>query len=217
LFKADFHMHTKYSMDSALTPEDIVKRCLELGINCIAVSDHGTVEGGLRTREIAPFPVIVAEEILTTHGEIMGLFLTESIPSGIEVEDAIERIKAQGGLVNVPHAFDVMRPSALGGKILERIKKDVDVIEVFNARVVLPIYNKQAVNFAKKNNLPGTAGSDSHTLNELGHAWVEMPEFTGKEDFLPALRQGTIVGQLTNPFVHVHSVKNKILKKLNGW
>ena len=61
--------------------EKIVSRCLEIGINCIAISDHGTAEGALRMREIAPFPVIVAEEILTPHGEIMGMFLERLYPA----------------------------------------------------------------------------------------------------------------------------------------
>ena len=86
-------------MDCSMSLQQIIDRCLEKGINCIAIADHGTAEGGLKMRELAPFKVIVAEEILTPHGEIMGLFLEETVPSRISAEQAISRIRAQGGLV----------------------------------------------------------------------------------------------------------------------
>ena len=104
-------------MDSSNELEDIIKRCQELGINCIAVSDHGTAEGGRRMQELAPFPVIVAEEILTPHGEIMGMFLKETVPSNITVEEAIARIKEQDALVCIPHPFDTLRPPANGCRL----------------------------------------------------------------------------------------------------
>ena len=99
MLKADLHMHSEYSMDCNMPLEKIIERCQEVGVNCIALSDHGTAEGALKLREIAPFKVIVAEEVLTPHGEIMGLFLEETIPSGLSAEATIDRIKAQNGLV----------------------------------------------------------------------------------------------------------------------
>ena len=90
MLKADFHIHTKYSMDSQSELEDIIKRCQKLGINCIAIADHDAVEGGLLMQKIAPFKVIVAEEILTFSGEVMGMFLKERIASGIPLEKAID-------------------------------------------------------------------------------------------------------------------------------
>ena len=110
LLKADLHIHTEYSMDCNMPLKKIINRCLETGVNCIAIADHGTIEGALKMQTIAPFPVIVAEEILTLHGEIMGMFLTEGIPSGLSVEQTMSRIKAQGALVCIPHPFDIFRP-----------------------------------------------------------------------------------------------------------
>ena len=133
LLKADLHIHTEYSPDCNTPLEQIIKRCLEIGINCIAVSDHGTAEGALKMQTIAPFPVIVAEEILTPQGEIVGMFLKETIPSRLSVEQTISRIKAQGGLVCIPHPFDALRRSALDPKTIEKIVEQIDIIEVFNA------------------------------------------------------------------------------------
>jgi len=210
LLKADLHIHTEYSLDCTTPLDKIIKRCLELGINCIAIADHGTAEGALKMRDLAPFPVIVAEEILTPHGEIMGMFLEEGIPSGISVEQAISQIRAQGGLVCIPHAFDIFRPSALDSKIVKKLAGQIDVMEVFNARSPLLQSSAKASEFAQKYGITKSAGSDAHTLSEIGNAYVEMPEFNGKDDFLQALVKGKICGHRTNPVTHISSAWAKL-------
>lgn len=206
MLKADLHIHTEYSMDCNTPLEQVINRCLETGINCIAVADHGTTEGALKMQSIAPFPVIIAEEVLTTHGEIMGLFLKETIPSGQSVEKTISQIRAQGGLVNIPHPFDMLRHSALDGRIIEEIVEHIDTIEVFNARCILLRSSIKAQIFAEKYGIPKSAGSDAHTLQEIGNAYVEMPEFNGRDDFLDALEKGKISGRRTNPLIHFNSL-----------
>ena len=153
-------------------------------------------------QSIAPFPVIVAEEILTPHGEIMGMFLKETIPSGLPVNEVISQIRAQGGLVCIPHPFDTLRPSALRRNIIEELAEQIDIIEVFNARTLLPRNSTKAQAFAEKYGIPQSAGSDAHTPSEIGNAYVEMPEFNGKDDFLQALEKGKISGHRTSPLVH---------------
>jgi len=193
--------------------ETIVSRCREVGIDCIAVCDHGTAEGALRMREIAPFPVIVAEEILTPHGEIMGMFLRETIPSRLPVKEVVARIKDQGGLVCIPHPFDRLRPSALRRSTIEEIVGQIDVIEVLNARTILPRHPDSLIAFARKYGIAMSAGSDAHTPMEIGHAYVEIPEFAGRDDFLTALNQGRISGHLTSPFVHFATTWARLKEK----
>ncbi len=214
LLKADLHIHTKYSMDCNMPLEEVINRCLEIGINCIVIADHGTIEGALKMQGIAPFPVIVAEEILTTHGEIMGVFLKDGIPSGLSPHETISRIKAQGALVCIPHPFDIFRHSALGTKITEEIADQIDVIEVFNSRTLLLRHSTQAQVFAQKHGIPQSAGSDAHTPGEIGNAYIEMPEFNGKEDFLNALVKGKISGHRTNPLIHFGSAWARLKKRL---
>lgn len=185
--------------------EQIIKRCLEIGISCVAIADHGTAEGALKMQAIAPFPVIVAEEILTPHGEIMGMFLKETIPSGLSVEQTISRIKAQDALVCLPHPFDTFRRSAFNFKTGDEIAGQIDIIEVFNSRAVLPRDSSRAQLFAQKHGIVGSAGSDAHTLGEIGKAYVEMPEFNGRDDFLQALAKGRILGQRSTPLIHFNS------------
>ena len=206
LLKADLHIHTEYSIDCDMTLEQIINRCQEMGINCIAIADHGTAEGALKMQSIAPFTVIVAEEILTTHGEIMGMFLKETIPSGLSVEQTIFQIKAQGALVNIPHPFDVFRQSVLDSSKIEISAEQIDLIEVFNSRYFLPQSAVKAQTFAEKYGIPQSAGSDAHTPHEIGNAYVEIPEFNGRDDFLQALEKSKISGQRTNPLIHFASV-----------
>lgn len=213
MLKADLHIHTEYSMDCTTPLEKVIQRCLEISINCIAVADHGTIEGALKLQNIAPFPVIVAEEILTPHGEIMGMFLTEGIPSGLSVEQTIAHIRAQGGLVCLPHPFDTLRHSALNSRIIETIIAQIDIIEVFNARSPLMRGSAKANMLAEKYGILKSAGSDAHTTVEIGNAYVEMPQFSGKDDFLQALEKGKISGHRTNPLVHFASVWARLRKQ----
>ena len=216
MLKADFHIHSEYSMDCNTPLEKIVSRCQELGINCVAICDHGTAQGGLELRKIAPFKVIVAEEILTPHGEIMGMFLEETIPSGLSVPETLSRIRAQGGLVCIPHPFDIFRQSALRNHIIEEIADQIDIIETLNARIMLPQNSAKARAFATKHGITQSAGSDAHTLREIGNAYVEIPEFEGRDDFLQALEKGKICGHMTNPLIHFASIWTKLKNRWLG-
>ena len=210
MLKADFHMHTEYSTDCKTPLARIIERCQEKGINCIAITDHDTIEGALKMQEIAPFKVIVAEEIETPVGEIIGLFLKEKIPGKLSVDETLARIKSQNGLALIPHAYDFLRPSSLGGKMAEEIADRIDIMEAFNARCTFIRCSTQARKFAEKHNLPQSAGSDAHTADEIGNAYVEMPDFQGRDDFLQALVQGKIIGHRTNPLRHVNSAIAKL-------
>jgi len=202
-------------MDCDMPLEKIVSRCLKRGINCIAIADHGTIEGALKVQSIAPFPVIIAEEILTPHGEIMGMFLKDGIPSGLSVEQTISRIQAQDALVCIPHPFDALRHSALDSNILEELIEQIDILEVFNSRSPLLRCSAKAQIFAEKYSITKSAGSDAHTPYEIGNAYVEMPEFNGRDDFLNALAKGKVFGHRTNPLIHFGSVWARLKSNLS--
>jgi len=220
LIKADLHVHTCYSMDCCTPLERIVNRCLEISINCVAIADHNTIAGALKLKEIAPFKVIVAEEILTPVGELMGLFLTEEIPKGLSPEETIARIKSQGGLVNIPHPFGRSPFLSLRAKqsnlLSDKILSQVDIIEVFNSRTPFPNSSAKAWRLAMEHGKVAGAGSDAHTVGEIGRAYVEMPEFNGPDDFLICLSQGKIFGRRSSPLVHFASIRAKISKRILG-
>lgn len=216
MLKADLHIHTRYSMDCQTPLDKIITRCQELGINCIAIADHGTAEGALEMQKIAPFKVIVAEEILTTHGEIMGMFLKETIPGGISPSEAVRSIRAQGGLVNIPHPFETIRGSALKDEIINEIAGDIDIMEVLNSRSPFPANTNKARDFAARHHIPGGAGSDAHTILEIGNAYIEMPDFDTSKDFLKSVASGRIYGKRSGIFVHCFSVWARLKSKMRG-
>lgn len=206
MLKADFHIHTRYSMDCSTTLDQVIRACQKKNINCIAIADHGAIEGALQMKKIAPFQVIVAEEVLTTRGEIMGMFLQELVPSGLSLEESIRRIKEQGGLFCAQHPFDKFRKDALSADTMNEIADQIDLVEIFNARNPLLRSSHQAREFARDHQLPGCAGSDAHAFNEIGNAYVEMPEFKDKQEFLQALTRANIFGRRAGPWCHFHSL-----------
>lgn len=217
MLKADLHVHTCHSSDSISSPEKIVQRCLEIGINCLAITDHNTISGALEVKQLAPFTVIVGEEMLTTGGEIIGLFLTEEIPRRLSPEETVARIKAQGGLVCIPHPCDRLRPhSRLRRNALERIFSNVDLIEVFNSRTLILKDSERAFALAQSHGLPGTVGSDAHVISEIGRSFIELPEFESAGQFKLALEQGKPFMRRTSPLVHFYNIRNRIAKRLGG-
>jgi hypothetical protein len=146
----------------------------------------------------------------------MGLFLTEEIPNGLILNEAISRVKAQGGLVGIPHPFDHLPwfSPALNNETLIRISPYIDFIEVFNSRAASHTDCHRALIFASSHSLLSTAGSDAHLSSEIGHSWVEMPQFNGRDEFRAALAQGKIFGQRTNPIVHLFSTWARLRKRL---
>ena len=216
MIRADLHVHTWYSMDCCTPLEPIIYHCLNIGINCLAISDHNTIAGALKLQEIAPFKVIIAEEIKTSMGELMGLFLTEEVPKGLSPEETIARIRKQGGLVAIPHPFGREPFLSLRGErrnlLSPEILPQVDIIEVFNSRNPFPNSSSKARRLAQDYGLAASAGSDAHTLGEIGRAYVEMPEFNDPSDFLDCLSQGKIFGRKSSPLVHFASTWAKMRK-----
>lgn len=210
MFKADFHIHSQYSMDCKTSLDQIIRACQNKKINCIALSDHGSIEGALKIKNMAPFFVIVAEEILTDKGEIMGIFLQEKVPSGLSMRESIRRIKEQGGLLCAQHPFDKIRSDALKKETMEEIADQIDVVEIFNSRTLLSRSSQLAREFARDHHLPCTAGSDAHSAGEIGNAFVEMPEFEDKAGFLQALTQGKVHGHRANPVSRFSALWGKL-------
>lgn len=220
MIKADLHVHTCYSVDSNTPLEGIVDQCLKIGINCLAVTDHNTISGALKLKGIAPFKVIIAEEIQTPMGELIGLFLIEEVPKGLSPEETIARIKSQGGLVGIPHPYgrspSLLATSKRNNLLSPEIVSQVDIIEVLNSRDFFPNNSSKAWRLALKYKLPASAGSDAHTLGEIGRAYVEMPEFNSPSDFLDSLSRGKIFGHRSNPLVHFASIWAKVNKRFRG-
>ncbi len=163
----DMHVHTKYSGDSRMEPADIVRIAKKKGLTGIAVTDHNTIKGGIEASENREgVNVIVGAEIMTDYGEVIGYRLNQEIKSR-RIEEVIDEIKQQGGLVSVPHPFDTVRKGAIDQIKLGEIADRLDFVETRNARSFW-FSNDKAARFAAEHNLPGLGGSDAHMAFEIG-------------------------------------------------
>lgn len=208
-WRVDLHMHTSASNDCRSDPADVVARAREIGLDRIAITDHNEIEGALAARELDPGLVIVAEEVRTAEGlDLIGLWIEERIPPGGTFVEVAAAIRAQGGVVYLPHPFDARRGA--DEAFLDGVVASIDAVEGFNARIHDESRNERAVAWAARHGLPVGAGSDAHTLGEIGRARVEMPPFEGPPAFVGALREGRIEGRASSPLVHLASTWAKL-------
>ena len=215
MLKADLHVHTEFSFDCTTPLEKLIQRCLKQNIGCLAVTDHNTIQGAVKVKEMAPFKVIVGEEIKTREGDLIGLFLQEEVPPGLSVVETAKLVKEQGGLVSLPHPFDRFRGSAMSEKGMAELLPLTDVIEAFNARNTLPSADRKAGELASTHGVALCAVSDAHSLGEIGKAYSLVPDFNyGPRDFLEALRQGNLIKRRSNPLVHLISTYAKHKKRM---
>jgi predicted metal-dependent phosphoesterase TrpH len=205
VLQVDLHAHTRRSHDAWTSPRDFVRRAAVVGLDRVAVTDHGTLRGALEAREHDPDRVIVGEEVHCREGvDLIGLFVSTHVPDGLAAAEAAGRIRDQGGVVYVPHPFAYLsRPRWKAALVLEL----ADVVEVYNARAFLPAWNRDAAAAARERGLPAAASSDAHFVWEIGRARTLLPPFTDAAGFRSAVRQarpGPV--RITTPLVHVASL-----------
>jgi predicted metal-dependent phosphoesterase TrpH len=214
MLRGDFHMHTYFSPDCATSPTALIKRCRDVGLTCIAVTDHNSIAGARAVRALAPFNVIMGEEIKSTAGEITGLFLKEEIEPGLSPLETVKRIKEQEALVSVPHPFARTGRSSLARGPLMEILEYVDIIEGFNARTLSSQTTESGRAFAEEHAILRTAVSDAHTLGELGHTFTDLPDFDGTpQGFKEALAEATFVERPAGKLVHLYSTLNRLKRR----
>jgi len=206
---ADLHMHTSWSHDCQVPVKDLLDHAEAEGLGAIAVTDHNVFGGAREAVELArdrDLVVIPGEEIKTDgQGEVIGLFLSDEIPRGLSFAATVEAIRAQGGVVYVPHPFDRLH-SIPDAATLHRYLQQIDVLEVYNARLLFEAYNDEALRFARKYDLTMGAGSDAHVLQGVGTGALRMRAFDGPEEFLASLR-GAQVLRRPRSLLYLQSLK----------
>jgi predicted metal-dependent phosphoesterase TrpH len=211
--KLDMHGHTYWSKDSQLALADLERAILRAGLDAVCITDHNEIGGGLELAARGKVRVILGEEIYSSEGEIIGLFLKEKIPAHLSPQETIVAIREQGGIVYIPHPLDRFRGSRLRSMALAAVLDQVDVLEVFNARNLLAGDNTRAAQLARQHGLRQGAGSDSHTAYEVGHAYVEIADFTTPRELLTALESAVVHGWRTGPLVHARTRIDKTMKR----
>ena len=175
--RVEFHCHTNYSPDSLSEVADILRKCRLKSIDRLVITDHNTITGALAAKRIDPDRVIIGEEIMTQEGELLAAFVQEEIPKGLHAEQAINLLRGQDAFISVSHPFDITRSGHWQEQELMDILPLVDAIETFNARCFPPLFNRVARTFAQSHNILGTAGSDAHSVVEVGKATMLLPFF----------------------------------------
>jgi predicted metal-dependent phosphoesterase TrpH len=190
LIRVDLHVHSAASFDCQVKPESVAARCRQIGLSRIGLTDHNTISGALELRGTSTDLVIVGEEIMSADGELIGLFLSEAVEPGLTAVETASRIKSQGGLIYLEHPADPHRRH-LREEAIEALGEQIDIVEVWNGRSDTQP-NRKALDLCEVLGAAPGAGSDAHTLGEIGAVFVEMEEFEGAQDFLTKLRAGRI-------------------------
>lgn len=191
--RVDLHTHSAGSPDGGLKAEDY-RMALNLGkLDYIAITDHGSIEAALHIQsELGDLGerIIVGEEIKTTDGELIGLYLQNVIPEGMSPGRTVKAIREHGGLVYVPHPFETVR-SGISEDGLEQIIYDVDIIETHNGRAVFQNKSKKAVAWAKRYDLPQSAGSDAHGLLGWCRTYSVLTKDPNRDNLTSLLRKAS--------------------------
>jgi predicted metal-dependent phosphoesterase TrpH len=192
--RIDGHSHTMWSGDASTTPAELAAALPDSGVDVLCITDHNSIDGAVRLAASGELgvAVVVGQELKTTEGELIGLFLTERIPFGLKPHEAVDAIRSQGGVVYVPHPFDEMR-HCMKADSLYGLAGDggIDVVETMNAKTSLMSLNARAQGFAEEFGLAKAGGSDAHVPAALGAAWTDVDDdadLTTASGFLAALR-----------------------------
>lgn len=219
---ADLHTHSRASFDSLASPASLVRSAAARGLTHLAITDHDRIDGAIEARdraaEVAPgLTVIVGEEVRTTDGDLICLFLERSIQPGLTAAATIAEARAQGAIVGVPHPFDRLRGSLLRDARLSDLAATVDWIETHNARIAVGNGNQRAAEFALARGLPGIAVSDAHSSFEVGVAYTVLDgDPSTAAGLLAALPTASLVMGRASIYVRVLTPLATVVQRVRG-
>ncbi len=214
--KIDLHTHSEASKDGGITPDQYADMLKNELLDCVAITDHDRIDFALGMHKaLGPENIIVGEEIGTTGGEIIGLFLTELVPGGMSPQDTIDAIKAQGGLVCIPHPFENVR-KGISEELLFAIKDDVDIIEGYNGRAFFQNYGAQARDWAAKHNVAITASSDAHGVVGLGRTYTAVEKLPTAKNLVTLLQNAEYIYRKPKLRAVVQPKWNRFKKLMKG-
>ena len=201
--RTELHCHNVYSnfhqapndtpYDCGVSIPDQLHKSLELGLDCLFVTNHNTLDGHSRMLEYqrdhpkhAGLLILPAEEITTAEGaHVIAYGIDKSIPPGLPFEETLDEIRRQDAVSSAPHPFSLL-------DALREKAASCDLVEVFNSNNVDVVANARASAFAAERGMTGVAGSDSHVASTMGRCTNLVDAEAGIDDVLQALRQGRV-------------------------
>ncbi|MBP7227933.1 MAG: PHP domain-containing protein [Longilinea sp.] len=212
VWNVEFHCHTRWSKDSLNDPAALLRTLQQRQLDRLFITDHNSIAGAKVAQALDPQHILIGEEIRTQQGELLALFVREEVPARLPAQQTIQLLRQQGAFISVSHPFDRQRGWQLPD--LLDILPQIDAIETFNARCLSNRPNQQAADFAAAHNLPGTVGSDAHTLAEVGRATLHLPPFNDAESLRQSIRHATAQVRLSGWEVHLASTLARLYKRL---
>jgi len=216
----DLHCHTSASFDSLASGVAVARAAAARGLTHLAVTDHDRIDAALRIRDAAPpsLTIIVGEEIKSADGDLIALFLKEWVRPGMSAVETIAAVREQGGLVGVPHPFDLRRGfGRKTGVTVESIASQIDWVETYNARAIGPSANEKAAKFALEHHIPGVGASDSHTVIEVGVTYnIVQGDPSTPEGLLASLAGIDIRPGRASLYVRAWTPLAKVIQSLRG-
>jgi predicted metal-dependent phosphoesterase TrpH len=199
--RLDLHNHTSFSADGGMSPRELLVSARSRGLDCIAVTDHNTIEGALRALDISQSDpslprVIPGVEVFTADGEVVGLYMREDVPGGTPLTEAVERIRALGGVVYLPHPYDVFRRGAVHSGAREDAAALSDIVEVANGRALGPRAGAKSTRLAERHGKRQGAGSDAHHEGEVGRSYVYVSELPTRDSLVALLADADVENTL---------------------
>ncbi|MGA9397251.1 MAG: PHP domain-containing protein [Anaerolineaceae bacterium] len=208
----DLHCHTVTSKDSTIKLDDLITQCDRKGIAKIAITDHNRINGALEAFSRWPGRIIPGIEIMTSQGELLAYYVRESVPTGLSPIETITTLKAQGALVSVSHPFDRFRNGGWKTPLLLELLPKLDAIEIFNSHCFSDKPNQQAESFANKYRMSGTAGTDAHSIFEIGLAGLTLHDFNDSQGLRQALQNAKVFGRRSNLGMRILSRLLRIMR-----
>jgi len=219
---ADLHCHSSASFDSLSRPDKLIAKARRIGLTHLAITDHERIDGAQRARDLAPagLTIIVGEEVRTSGGDLIGLFLDRAVPPGMSPVETAAAIHDQGGLVGLPHPFDRYRSSggdqAAADAGIAALAAAVDYVEIHNARAYGNA-NPLAAEFAKRHGLPGVASSDAHAVMELAVAYTVLAgPFSTAAELRALLPPVDLVTGRASYLIRLWTPAAKVVQRLRG-
>jgi predicted metal-dependent phosphoesterase TrpH len=225
--RLDLHNHTSFSADGLMAPGQLLSAAKVHGLDCIAVTDHNTVRGALSALALSEADpslprVIPGIELLTEDGEVVGLYVREDIPRGLPLREAVDHIRALGGLVYLPHPFDVFRRGAIARGEREYAAQQSDLVEATNGRALGPRSGAKSAGLAVRHGKPRGAGSDAHHKREVGRAYVVVDQLPTRETLVELVAAGSVEHRLgvweyaTNWLMQASSPLTRLWRRITG-
>jgi predicted metal-dependent phosphoesterase TrpH len=172
VYAVELHVHSDLSYDGRDPVDKLLQQATAVGLDAVAITDHDEISASLEAASRAPEYGLVGipgMEVTTSAGHVLAIGVEELVPPNLSFAETVERIHDLGGIAIVPHPFQEFRSGVLA-KIDESELTRADAIEVFNSRLLTGRANRQAERFARRRNMPMTAGSDAHIFEMVGRA-----------------------------------------------